>query len=95
MSPQWNNFLRSLLHFVVVRSDHDERLGRIIFRSIFLTLRWQKPEEGTRQKEEVTQFRLQEYWPSFVRHLFSGHLPSVCLCGHPYCKASNRLGFEL
>jgi hypothetical protein len=22
-------------------------------------------------------------------------LPSVCLCGHPYCKASNRLGFEL
>jgi hypothetical protein len=27
--------------------------------------------------------------------LFSGHLPSVCLCGHPYCKASNMLGFEL
>jgi hypothetical protein len=27
--------------------------------------------------------------------LFSGHLPSVCLYGHPYCKASNRLGFEL
>jgi hypothetical protein len=27
--------------------------------------------------------------------LFSGHLPSVCLCGHLYCKASNMLGFEL
>jgi hypothetical protein len=27
--------------------------------------------------------------------LFLGHLPSVCLCGHPYCKASNRLGFKL
>jgi hypothetical protein len=27
--------------------------------------------------------------------LFSGHLPSVYLYGHPYCKASNKLGFEL
>jgi hypothetical protein len=40
MSPPWNNFLRSLLHFVVVRSGHDERPRRIIFRSVFLTLRW-------------------------------------------------------
>jgi hypothetical protein len=24
--------------------------------------------------------------------LFSNYLPSVCMCGHPYCKA---LGFEL
>jgi hypothetical protein len=95
MSLPWNNFLRSLLRFVVVRSDHDEGLGRIIFRSVFLTLRWQKQEEGGHQKGEVPQFRLQECWPSFVRHLFSGHLPSVCLYGHPYCKASNRLGFEL
>jgi hypothetical protein len=94
MSPSWNNFLRSLLRFVVVRSGHDEGLGRIIFRSVFLTLRWQK-EEGRHQKEEVPQFRLQEYWPLFVGHLFSNHLPSVCLCGHPYCKAFNRLGFEL
>jgi hypothetical protein len=31
----------------------------------------------------------------FVGHLFSGHLPSVCLCGHPYCKTFNMLGFEL
>jgi hypothetical protein len=45
MSPSWNNFLQSLLRFVVVRSGHDEGLGRIIFRSVFLTLRWQK-EEG-------------------------------------------------
>jgi hypothetical protein len=27
--------------------------------------------------------------------LFSGHLLSVCLCGHPYCKISNRLCFKL
>jgi hypothetical protein len=38
MLPLWNNFLRSLLRFVVVRSDHDKELGRIIFRSVFLTL---------------------------------------------------------
>jgi hypothetical protein len=59
MSPPWNNFLRSLLHFVVVRSGHDEGPRRIIFRSVFLTLRWQKEEEeGRHQKEEVPQFRL-------------------------------------
>jgi hypothetical protein len=51
MSPPWNNFLRSLLRFVVVRFGHDERLGRIIFRSVFLTLRWQKEEEGRHRKE--------------------------------------------
>ena len=39
MSPSWNNFLRSPLRFVVVRSNHDERLGRISFRSVFLILR--------------------------------------------------------
>jgi hypothetical protein len=31
----------------------------------------------------------------FVGYLFSGHLSSICLCGHPYWKASNRLSFEL
>jgi hypothetical protein len=95
MSLPWNNFLRSLLRFIVVRSGNDEGLWRIIFRSVFLTLRWQKQEERRHQKEEVPQFRLQECWLSFVRYLFSGHLPSVCLCGHPYRKTSNRLGFEL
>jgi hypothetical protein len=52
MSPPWNNFLQSLLRFVVVRSDYDEGLGRIILRSVFLTLRWQKEEER-HQKEKV------------------------------------------
>jgi hypothetical protein len=55
MSPPWNNFLRSLLRFVVVISGHDEGLGRIIFRLVFPTLRWQK-EEGRHEKEEVLQF---------------------------------------
>jgi hypothetical protein len=53
MSPPWNNFLRSLLRFTVVRSGHDEGLGRIFFRSVFLSLRWQKEEEERHQKEEV------------------------------------------
>ena len=57
MSPPWNNFLRSVLRFVVVRSGHDEGLGRINFRSGFLIIRWQK-EEGRRKKEEVSQLRL-------------------------------------
>ena len=95
MSPPWNNFLQSLLRFIVVRSSHNEGLGRIIFRLVILTLRWQKEEERRHQKEEVPQFRLLECWPSFVGYLFSGHLLSVCLCGHLYCKAFNRLGFEL
>ena len=59
-------------------------LGRIIFRSVFLILRWQKQEGGRHQKEEVSQLRLHECWPPFVGHLFSGLLPSICLCGYPY-----------
>ena len=80
VSPPWNNFLRSLLRFIVVRSGHDEGPGKIRFRLVFLILRW--------QKEEVSQLHLHECWPSFVWHLFSGLLPSVCLYGHPYCKVS-------
>ena len=99
MSPPWNNFLRSFLRFVVVRSGHNERLGRISFRSVFLILRWQKEEEGRHQQEEKDpQFHLQERWSS-VGHLLSGLplllVPSICLCGHLHCKAINRLGFEL
>jgi hypothetical protein len=44
MSPPCNNFLRSLLQFVMVRFGHNEGIGRIIFRLVFLTLRWQKEE---------------------------------------------------
>ena len=60
MSPAWNNFLLSLLRFVVVRSSHDKGLGRISFGLVFLILRWQK-EEGRHQKEEISQLRLHEY----------------------------------
>jgi hypothetical protein len=78
----------------MVRSGHDEGLGRISFRSVFLILRWQK-EEGRHQKEEVYQLRLHECWSSFVKHLFLGFLPSVYLCGHPYCKTAYMFDFEI
>ena len=52
MSPPWNNFLLSLLRFIVVKSGHDEGLGRISFRSVFLILRLQKKKkEDTRKKK--------------------------------------------
>jgi hypothetical protein len=51
VSPLWNNFLRSLLRFIVVRCDHDEGLERISFRSVFLVLQWQKEEEGRHKKK--------------------------------------------
>jgi hypothetical protein len=47
--PPRNNFLRTLLRFVVVRSDHDEALRRISFRSVFLILRWQKKKKKKTQ----------------------------------------------
>ena len=93
VSPPWNNFLRSLLRFKVVRSDHNEGLGRISFRSIFLILWWQK-EEGKHKKEEVSPLRQQECWSSFLGHMFSGLLPSVCMCGHPY-ESSYMLEVEI
>jgi tRNA (Thr-GGU) A37 N-methylase len=57
-SPPWNNFLQSFLHFIVVRSDYDEGLGRINSISIFLILQWQKEERGRHKKEEVSPLRL-------------------------------------
>jgi hypothetical protein len=60
----WNIFFLSLLHFVVVRCDHDEGLVVRIspplkpingigelgrFRSIFLILRWQKKDTGKKK----------------------------------------------
>jgi hypothetical protein len=50
MSSPWNNFLRSLLRFVVVRSGHDEGPGRIMFKLVFLILR-KKKKEDTRKKK--------------------------------------------
>ena len=87
MPPSWNNFLRSLLRFIVVRSDHNEGLGRIC-RSVFLFLRWQKEEDGRHKKEEVSPIRLQECWPPFVGLLFSSLLTGVCLCTPSVCLCS-------
>ena len=55
VSPAWNNFLRSLLRFIVVRSGHNEGLGRISFKSVFLILHFftgrKKKKEDTRKKK--------------------------------------------
>jgi hypothetical protein len=54
VSTPWNNFLRSLLRFImVIRSGHDKGLRRISFRSVFFILLWQKEEKERHQKEEV------------------------------------------
>jgi hypothetical protein len=98
MLLSWNKYLWSLLHFVVVRSDHNEGLVRINLplkliligfelgrlRSVFLHLRWYKEEEGKHKKEEDDQFHLQECWSPLFGHMFSVCLLRVCLCGHSY-----------
>ena len=62
----WNNFLRPLLRFAVVRSNHGEGLVRISLSSKLMSIgfgsdrlgsvsplhRWQKEEEERRKKEE-------------------------------------------
>ncbi|KAG0521766.1 hypothetical protein BDA96_08G189700 [Sorghum bicolor] len=85
VSPPWNNFVRSLPRFIVVRcghevrSGHDEGLGRINFRSVFLILQWQKEEE--------------ECWRLFVGHLFLGFC-QVFACAVIH-TAKRRIGLVL
>jgi hypothetical protein len=52
--PLWNNFLRSLLRFIVVRSGHDEELGRYVSdqSSSFFGGR-KKKKEDTRKKKFI------------------------------------------
>ena len=92
----WNNFLRPLLRFVVVRSNHGEGLVRIILSpklmlislgsdrlgSVSLLHRWQKEEEEKRKKEKEDRARssLQGCWSPFFGCLFSACLLSVCMC---------------
>jgi hypothetical protein len=77
MLPSWNNFLRSLLSFVVARFNHDEGLVRISlplkpingiefrrFRSVFLILQWQKEEVRHKKKKK---FMLNSAYRSAVR----------------------------
>jgi hypothetical protein len=81
----WNNFLQPLLHFVIVRFDHDDCLVRISlllkpingielgrFTSVFLIL--PVVAEGRHKKEEIyAQFCL-ECWPHVLRP-FAEYLP--------------------
>ncbi|CAL5076055.1 unnamed protein product [Urochloa decumbens] len=107
----WNNFLRPLLRFVVVRSNHDERLvrrslspemmsislGSDRLGSVSLLHRWQNEEEERRKKEEKDCARssLQECWSPFFGRLFSACLLSVCLCGLLFDLLHSRKGLLL
>jgi hypothetical protein len=51
MSAPWNNFLRTLFGFGVVRSSYDEELGRISFSSIHSSV-----EERRRKIQEIRSF---------------------------------------
>jgi hypothetical protein len=69
----WNHFL----HGKSVE-DEDDNYGVNILTDL-TTWRLLFPDDGIKvEKEEVYQLRLQECW-SFIGHLFSGLLPSVCL----------------
>nr|TKV97272.1 hypothetical protein SEVIR_9G483500v2 [Setaria viridis] len=87
MLPSWNNFLHPLLHFVVVRSNHDERLVRIILPIELMLISLGLKEEEERRKKEEEDFArssLQGCWSSLFGCLFSACLLSVCLCGLLY-----------
>ena len=106
----WNNFLWPLLRFVVVRSNHGEKLVRVSLSpelmsislgldklgSVFLLHRWQKEEEERRKKEEedCARSNLQGCWSPFFVRLFSACLLSVCLCGLLF-DFLHRFGIEI
>ena len=106
----WNNFLQSLLRFVVVRSNHGEGFVRISLSfelmsislgsdrlgSVSLLHRWQKEEEERRKKEEedCARSNLQGCWSPFFRRLFSACLLSVCQCGFLF-DFLHRFGIEI
>ena len=93
----WNNFLRPLLRFAVVRSNHGEGLVRISLSSKLMSIsfgsdrlgsvsllhRLQKEEEERHKKEEedCARSNLQGCWSLFFGRLFSASLLSICLCG--------------
>ncbi|RCV12314.1 hypothetical protein SETIT_2G259200v2 [Setaria italica] len=90
MLPSWHNFLQPLLHFVMVRSNHDERLVRIILPLELMLIslglgKFGSEEERCRKEEEdFAQSRLQGCWSSFIGRLFTACLLSVYLCGLLY-----------
>jgi hypothetical protein len=82
----------SLFRFVVVISNHDEGLGRISSRSVYLILGWQKEEVGG-YKKEVYELCLQECWQLFVGHLFIGLLLSFF--SYAVIHTKHRTGLDL
>ncbi|KAG2657901.1 hypothetical protein PVAP13_1KG142810 [Panicum virgatum] len=93
----WNNFLRPLLRFVVVRSNHGERLVRISLSPKLMSISLgQKEEEDRRNKEEddCTRSSLQECWSLVLNLLAKSCLLSVCLCRLLF-NFLHRFGIEI
>nr|TKW31871.1 hypothetical protein SEVIR_2G134500v2 [Setaria viridis] len=84
--PSWNNFLQALLRVVVVRSNHDERLMRIILplELMLISLRLEEEERCKKENEDFAWSSLQRCWLSFFGCLFSAYLLSIFLCGLLY-----------
>nr|TKV94308.1 hypothetical protein SEVIR_9G285400v2 [Setaria viridis] len=79
MLPSWNNFLQVLLHLVLVRSNHDERLVRIIL--LLELIGRKRKKKNARRKKKILLGPAYRCWSSFFGRLFSACLLSVCLCG--------------
>ncbi|KAG2606850.1 hypothetical protein PVAP13_4NG164332 [Panicum virgatum] len=93
----WNNFLQSLLRFVVVRSNHGEGFVRISLSfelmsislgsdrlgSVSLLHRWQKEEEERCKKEEEEDCACSNLQGCWS--LFFGRLFSACLLSLCLC----------
>ncbi|KAF8783821.1 hypothetical protein HU200_000261 [Digitaria exilis] len=77
----WNNFLWPLLHFVVVRSNHGERLVRINKEEEERCKKKEEEERCKTKEEDCARSNLQGCWSPFFGRLFSACLLSVCLCG--------------
>nr|TKW17910.1 hypothetical protein SEVIR_5G399800v2 [Setaria viridis] len=91
MLSSWNNFLQSLLHFVVVRSNHDESLVRIILplELMLISLGLEEEERYKKEEEDFARSNLHGCWSPFFERFFSVCLLSVCMCGllyESFCK---------
>ncbi|KAF8712945.1 hypothetical protein HU200_028731 [Digitaria exilis] len=91
MLPPWNNFLRSLFYFVVVRSYHDEGLVRINLPMELITFGFEEEKERQKKEEDLGQLHLATVlWARVLSHC----LLSVCLYSQPY-EPSYKFGIEI
>ncbi|KAG2537012.1 hypothetical protein PVAP13_9NG247773 [Panicum virgatum] len=84
MPPSWNNFLRSLLRFVVVRSDHNEGLRRICRSVFFFFFGGRKKKTEDTRKKKFLHFACKSVGRHSLGFCSRVCLPGVCLCSLLY-----------